>query len=259
MAISFASQIQALTGFESKSSGNTDSETGDDFDELAAQWMNDAAKEVMNILPPALLSRCSHISAADSNLTGAGAVYETKITGALRSISTGFNDGEVYVCRLISHLQSFKAADPNLIEYATETDPVYYIEPQASPNALKVRILPTSSANVAKVIHLDYPAFVTSGGQEYDITTISTIHNFPDEAEYLVVIRAAIFAGQYLLAIEQDEDLYEPIIEGLEKRYKQGIDALQTKKIDAAPTKSKVPGKGGMDISKLLQGLKGKK
>ena len=250
MAISFASQIQALTGFESKSSGNTDSETGDDFDELAAQWMNDAAKEVMNILPPKLLEKCSHISAPDANLTGTGTTYETKVTGVLRSISTAFNDGEVYTCRPVSHLQSYKAADPEHIEYATMTDPVYFAEPQASPNALKIRVLPASSLAVAKVIHLDYPAFVTSGGQEYDITTISTIHNFPDEAEYLVIIRAAISAGQYLLAIEQDEDLYEPIIEVLEKRYKQGVDALQKRKIDPTPSKSK-----GMDMNKVLQSL----
>ena len=255
MAISFASQIQALTGFESKSSGNTDSETGDDFGVLAAQWMNDAAKEVMNLLPPRLLDRCSHISAADANLTQSGTTYETKVTGALRAITTAFNDGDVYVCRPISHLQSYKAADPNHVEYATETDPVYYIEPQETSNALKVRVLPTSSSALAKVIHLDYPAFVTSGGQEYDITTISTIHNFPDEAEYLVVIRAAIYAAQYQLAME--EDLYEPIIEGLEKRYKEGLTALQTKKMGDAPSKAK--GKG-LDMNKLLQGMaKGKK
>lgn len=257
MAISFASQIQALTGFESKSSGNTDSETGDDFDELAAQWMNDAAKEVMNVLPPRLLERCSHISSADANLTQSGVTYETKISGALRAITTAFNDGDVYTCRPISHLQSYKAADPSHIEYATETDPVYYIEPQTTPNALKVRVLPTSTSALAKVIHLDYPAFVTSGGQEYDITTISTIHNFPDEAEYLVVLRAAIFAGQYLLAIEQDEDLYEPIIEGLEKRYKEGIAGLQTKKLGDVASK---PKSKGLDMNKLLQGMtKGKK
>ena len=260
MAVSFASQIQALSGYPAKSLDGVDSETGDDYENLAAQWMNDAAKEVINILPPNLLEKCSHISAADATLTGAGVTYETKVIGALRTVSNEstptFNAGEVYICRQISHLSSYRAADPDHLDYATPTDPVYFAEPQTSPNALKIRVLPESSLAVAKVIHLDYPAFVTSGGQEYDITTISTIHNFPDEAEYLVVIRAAISAAQYQLAMEEDEDLYEPIIESLEKRYKQGVDALQTKKIEKPAASSK--GKG-MDIGKMLQTLgKGK-
>ena len=258
---SFASQIQALTGFEAKSSYNVDSETTDDFGVLAAQWMTDACREVINILPAPLLDRISNLTAASATYTGAGITHEGKIIGALRTVSTAgtptFNAGEVYVCRPISHLQSYKYADPDHLEFATPTDPAFYVEPQADGTAGKVKVLPTSSLAVAKVIEIDYPAFVASGGQEYDITTISTIPNFPNETEYIVVIRAAIYAAQYLLANEQDEDLYEPIIESLEKRYKQAIDALQTKKIEAAPKKGGL-GKG-MDVNKMLQSLKGKK
>ena len=257
---SFASQIQALTGYEAKSAPTTDSETTDDFAVLAAQWMTDACKEVMNILPAPLLDRISNLTAANSTYTGAGITHEGKVIGALRSISTGFNAGEGYVCRPISHLQAYKHADPDHLEFATPTDPVFYVEPQADGTAGKVKVLPTSSLAVAKIMEIDYPVFVASGGQEYDITTITTIPNFPNEAEYIVVIRAAIYAAQYLLANEQDEDLYEPIIESLEKRYKQAIDALQTKKIDAAPKKGGLGGLGkGMDVSKMLQSLKGKK
>ena len=253
---SFASQIQALTGYEAKSAPTTDSETTDDFAVLAAQWMTDACKEVMNILPAPLLDRISNLTAANSTYTGAGITHEGKVIGALRSISTGFNAGEVYVCRPISHLQAYKHADPDHLEFATPTDPVFYVEPQADGTAGKVKVLPTSSLAVAKIMEIDYPVFVASGGQEYDITTITTIPNFPNEAEYIVVIKAAMYAAQYLLANEQDEDLYEPVIESLEKRYKQAIDALQTKKIDAAPKKSGL-GKG-MDVGKMLQSLKGK-
>ena len=246
----FQEQVMGLTGLTIDNSSTNPSRA--EF----TTFLTDGAKEIINILPKKLKEKCITETILSNSPTSMDVDGFGDITSVVRRNS---DSGYWISCRKVSKEYSSSATDSTSLHYATETDPVYYIEPQASPNALKVRILPTSSANVAKVIHLDYPAFVTSGGQEYDITTISTIHNFPDEAEYLVVIRAAIFAGQYLLAIEQDEDLYEPIIEGLEKRYKQGIDALQTKKIDAAPTKSKVPGKGGMDISKLLQGLKGKK
>ena len=260
MAISFASQIQALTGFESKSSAAVDSETGDDFAVLAAQWMDDACKEVINILPPKLLERVSNVSGASgtANYTnGTGVTHEQKVTGALRAITTEFNDGDVYICRPISHLQSYKAADPNNIEFATETDPVYYTEPKADGTAGVIKVLPSSSLALAKVLSIDYPSFDAAGGDANDVTSISTIPNFPDEVVYLVVLRASIYAGQYLLAIEQDEDLYEPIIEGLEKRYKEGLTALQTKKLGDTPSKSK--GKG-LDMNKLLQGMaKGKK
>ena len=57
------------------------------------------------------------------------------------------------------------------------------------------------------------------------------------------------------LAIEEDEDLYEPIIDMLTKRYEQGMSALLTKKLE--PT---AKGKGkGLDLGKALSGLAGLK
>ena len=51
MAWDYAAQIHALTGFD----GNLDStasEEGENYDVLATQWLTDAAKEIINILPP---------------------------------------------------------------------------------------------------------------------------------------------------------------------------------------------------------------
>ena len=254
MAVGFAYRIHALTGFDADA--GTASETGQYYRDMTAQWMTDALKEVVNILPPPLFDRCAKVSAAQVDFTnGTGVANEQKIIGALRSISTAFNAGEVYTCRPISHLQSYKAADPDHVDFATQTDPVVYFEPQVDGTAVKVRILPTSSLAVAKIITVDYPVFTASDSGTYDVVNATSIANFPDEAEELVVLRAAIYAAQYQLSIEEDEDLYEPIIETLEKRYKQAVDSLQTKKIEAAPSKSK-----GMDIGKVLQSLgKGKK
>ena len=49
MAWDFGAQIHSLTGFD----GNLDSasEEGDDYTTLANQWLNDAAREIINLLP----------------------------------------------------------------------------------------------------------------------------------------------------------------------------------------------------------------
>ena len=48
MAWDFAAQIHALSGFNADGTDNT--ETEDAFNESAAQWMTNGAKEVINIL-----------------------------------------------------------------------------------------------------------------------------------------------------------------------------------------------------------------
>ena len=52
--------------------------------------------------------------------------------------------------------------------------------------------------------------------------------NFPDEAEYLVVLRAAITAAEYLIAIEEDVELYGAVLTTIKSQYQEGVLALQT-------------------------------
>ena len=49
-----------------------------------------------------------------------------------------------------------------------------------------------------------------------------------ENSEYLVVIRAAITAAQYLLATEEDPELYIPVISSLKAQYQEGIQGLIT-------------------------------
>ena len=49
--------------------------------------------------------------------------------------------------------------------------------------------------------------------------------NFPEEAEPLV-LRAAISAAQYLLASEEDPELYIPMISSLKAQYQEGVQGL---------------------------------
>ena len=60
MAWNFADQIHALTGYDADST--SDSETGEDFNLLANQWLVDAAREVINILPSKLKMKCSKVT-----------------------------------------------------------------------------------------------------------------------------------------------------------------------------------------------------
>ena len=138
-------------------------------------------------------------------------------------------DDNVFVCREIPFMQSHKASDPDSLEYATETDPVFYYEPQTDGTAVKIKVLPASSSNVAKVYSVDYPVFDADGsGTNTNIKTATSIANFPNEVENLIVLRAAISAAEYQLAIEEDVELYTPIIALLKSQYQEGVMVLKT-------------------------------
>ena len=49
----------------------------------------------------------------------------------------------------------------------------------------------------------------------YDVTAVTSIANFPNEAEHFVVLRAAISAAQHKMTYEEDPELYVPIISSL--------------------------------------------
>ena len=76
--------------------------------------------------------------------------------------------------------------------------------------------------------HINYPIFTAGDTETYDILQKTIIANFPDEAEHLVVLRASIYATQYLLAIEEDVELYMPILSSLKSQYQEGVQALKT-------------------------------
>ena len=221
MAWNFGVQINSLTGFD----GNLDSasEEGDDYTTLANQWLNDAAREIINLLPASMLQRCAKMNSSENYTSATGVTHEERIISVVRAKDANFNAGEVYVCRQIPFMLSHKAADENSLEYAKETDPVYYYEPQTDTSAVLVKVLPTtSSANVTKAYSIDYPTVDHSH---------SSIANFPDEAEYLVVLRAALTAAEYRFNFEEDVELYSPLITNLRNEYQQGVLALQTRKL----------------------------
>ena len=216
MAWNFADQIHALTGYDADST--SDSETGEDFNLLANQWLVDAAREVINILPSKLKMKCSKVTNLYIGNTDTTMDLDDK--GEILYVTReNANSGYYIGCREVSPLLADSANDSTSLHYATATDPIYWTESNSSGNAT-LFVNPTPDSNQpAKVMHIAHPSIA------YGDTSIA---NFPDEAEYLVPLRAAITAAEYQLAIEEDVEIYLPIISNLKQEYQQGVLALQT-------------------------------
>ena len=165
---SLASQIQALAG----SANNTE----------MSDWANEGAIEIINILPPILKEKCM----ADTNLYIGNTDTTMDMDGVLEIINVvreNANVGYYTDCRRVPIAYSGSLYDSSSIHYASSTDPAYFIYSSSSASTLKVLPLPTA-AQPAIVYHISYPSI--------DVSAVSTIANFPDEAEYLVVLYAAI-------------------------------------------------------------------
>ena len=168
--MAFDTEIQALAG--------TATQTEMD------QWMNDGAREVMNLLPPHLKEYC--YSKQTFTSAAANSEAETMIIGQLGSVYAGSVE-----CRQIRPMDKHKASDSNSLEKASSTDPVYYVEGN------KINILPASSSGVYYVIP----------NPSINASDVSTIDNFPNEAEYLVVLYAAIKVLQNKMNEKSRSDL----------------------------------------------------
>ena len=57
----------------------------------------------------------------------------------------------------------------------------------------------------------------------------TTITNFPDEAEHLVVLYAAIRAPEHMMLSEEDQEVYAPQLATLRQDYAQGLASLGAK------------------------------
>ena len=216
MAWDFGAQIHALTGFNADDASGT-TETGETFSVMATQWLTDAAREVINILPPLLKEKCTtettlnhSATTIDLDTLGGEVLYVNRL-----SADSG---GSRIPCRKVPSMYGELSNDSNSLYKASVTDPVYWI--LSSGDAAILNVIPTPTENqTAIVYHVGYPSVA------FDATAIA---NFPDEAENLVALRAAITAAEYLLAIEEDVELYVPIISTLKAQYQEGVIALTT-------------------------------
>ena len=205
--MAFDTQIQELAGANAPFTDQT----------AMDQWMNDGAREIINMLPPDLKSKCVSISILNAtngttlDLDGKGEVLEVT---RLSADSSGYQ----IPCRKVESMYGDLTNDSSSIYFASATDPAYWITSNSS-GASTLFVKPTTTnAQPANVYHIAYPSI--------DASAVSTIANFPDEAEYLVVLYAAIKVTEQIMTTEEAQEVYAPQLQTLKQDYQQGLQAL---------------------------------
>ena len=145
-------------------------------------WCLEAVKEIAMQLPASMLEKCSDKSTLNSGTPGTSDQLDLSTATVGKVLYCTRNNATYDIpCRLVSSADAHLTEDStNTNLYATTDDPAYYIR----DNILEIRPLPTN-AQPGKVYHIVYPASV-------DADVDSAVANFPNEAEHLVVLYAAM-------------------------------------------------------------------
>ena len=142
-------------------------------------FITEGANEIINAMPNSMLERVAEETPV---IDGTTASEGHKVLHMLR------NDGTIdQPCRSIPARKRGRVQDASDMEYATTSDPVYWIQDG------KFNLFPNGNGLLVSV-----PTYsqVASGGNRIDASSAEGITNFPDEAEYLVTLYAAIKALQ---------------------------------------------------------------
>ena len=175
---------------------------GGTIDQTACdQWATDACKEIIHQLPAKLKAKC----AAATTLNNSTTVMDMDDVGEILHVTRlSANSGGFQVpAREIPAQYGGLATDStDLNYYGTATDPVYWIDGNTS-DAATLYVKPTPEATQTAIVHhISYPTV--------NVSDVSVIPNFPDEAEYLVVLYTAIrqlFANQSAMSSSWDSDI----------------------------------------------------
>jgi hypothetical protein len=137
-------------------------------------FITEGANEVINAMPRSMQERV----AEETSFTNTTSSEGSKVLHVLR------NDGTIdQPCRKVPAVRRGRIQDSSDMEYATATDPAYYVQDAA------VTIFPTGTGKLVSM-----PTY--NQGSALDASDLSAITNFPNEAEYLVTLYAAIKALQ---------------------------------------------------------------
>lgn len=223
MSVPLAEQIFALSGFDADLGTVLNDEntiTGEDFRDHAAQWMTEGVKEVINIISgnPKYLDLLTTSNTLNTTNGATLSLTNSKLGDVTRSDGTTQQQ-----CRRIPSSRRGRVSDVNdLMNYATNTDPVYWIK----SGVLEVAPTPDDS-NPSHVETISYPTFTAGDSGVRDIVTETSIPSFPDEAQTLVVLYAAIKAVEYMMLSEEDQEVYGPQLQALKTDYQQGIGTIK--------------------------------
>ena len=185
-----------------------------DFDDDVAinQFLTDGAKELINMMPPSLKEKCT----TETTLNNSSTTMDMDGVGEILYVNrlSADSGGSRIPCRKVLSMYGELSNDANSLYKASVTDPVYWI--LSSGDTAILNVIPTPTANqTAVVYHVSYPSVTGSDD--------STIANFPDELEHLVVLYAAIRIAERQLIEEEDIELYTPIIATLKQDYLYGL------------------------------------
>jgi len=133
-----------------------------------SDWLTSGARTVLNMLP---LNKLKRVSSQH-------AFVNTADVEGRRVLTVTRNDGTIdHPCREVLPSMRGRVIDSNYMEYATNTDPVYYIDNQL------LTVKPDSSGSNQRLTFVN--SAITVAYSE------SSIDDFPDEAEHAVVLFAA--------------------------------------------------------------------
>ena len=139
-------------------------------------WLTAGARKILDVLSPTKLKRIASQDAFVNTIDVEG----KKVLTVTR------NDGTIdHPCREVPPSMRGRVTDSNYMEYATTTDPVYYIDNQL------LTVKPDSSGSNQRLTFIN-SAITVAYTQTY-------IDNFPDEAEKAVVLYAARNYAQRLM------------------------------------------------------------
>lgn len=207
MAESFKNQVDALTGFASTE------------DLALADWLTAGARYVLNAMPLSKLSRV----ASNTNFTNSQDAEGKRIISVLRKDAN--NSNRYMPCRELEPHQMGTVHDSAYMEYATTSDPAYIIHNQV------INTFPESAAsNDSRVVGINTDITVADSA--------TSIDNFPDEAEYSVVLYAARNAVERLMNnIQTNSDITTALTAtNTELDETQAICDLINTQVDAAVT-----------------------
>jgi len=185
------------------------------FTDTAAitQFLRDGVRQLVNVLPSDRLNDILTVQELDDDPTTFSLNdSDNNARGNIISVSRQNVNGIKQLCRQIPISLVSRASDPEDLMFISATDPAYYI----SGGVLNVLPTPTASQK-AEVVFVPLTA-VSHSDEE--------INGFPNDLEYIVVLYAAIKCAQSLLATEEDDELYVPIITTLKQDYAQALNLL---------------------------------
>tara|TARA_R100000353_G_scaffold158189_1_gene117404 strand:+ start:1237 stop:1857 length:621 start_codon:yes stop_codon:yes gene_type:complete len=203
MAESFKDQVDALTGF-----GTTENDALSD-------WLTAGARSVLNSLPLNKLERI----ASNENFTNNIDVEGKKILAVVRKDNN--HASKIYTpCRKLPPSMMGRVNDTNYMEAASESDPAYIIQ-----NDVLNTYPASNSSNDSRVVFVN--SSITSAHGD------TSISNFPDEAEYAVVLFAARQALERKISdanVDEDIELVGALnaqYQIIDAQYKEQIQTLQ--------------------------------